>query len=71
MSKYLKDGESRRIKPGVWGKGTEVIAFRADCDSPFVFIKFEGHEKVCLTDVAATDLLDRLKKALSILPTSK
>jgi hypothetical protein len=66
----------RVIKPGLWacswGKNVEVVAERVDCDSPIVHLRFkDGASEQHLSDCDVIDLIDRLKRALSILPTSK
>lgn len=72
----LKDGEKREIRPAAWvspwGKNIRVIAERVDSETPIIHLSLLG----CvtdqpLTDADADDLINRLKKALSILPTSK
>jgi hypothetical protein len=52
----------------------KVEAERYDCDSPFVHVtigKSPFSTTEALTDVEALDLIDRLQRALSVLPSSK
>ena len=77
MAKRMEDGERRVIKPplGKYRSSTEqfeVIAFREDCDTPYVILKnHKTGEEHQLTDGGAEDLAQRIFKALSILPSSK
>jgi hypothetical protein len=64
-------------------KRFEVTAHRVDCDTPFVILKLKADpyavysgnppedREIHLTDVEAYDLIDRLQRALGILPSSK
>lgn len=72
-SKYLtQDGERctivgrRRMNLDV-----QMVAERVDSETPLVHL-YTGNTLVdSLTDVGTQDLIDRLQRALSILPTSK
>jgi hypothetical protein len=72
MSKPLKDGERRTMKPGIYGESVTVIAERIDSDTPNIILQdHETGAEMQLTDVGAQDLIERLRRALSILPSSK
>lgn len=50
----------------------DVIARREDSDTPYVILQGPaGTPPIYLADVQALELIDRLGKALAILPTSK
>jgi hypothetical protein len=81
-TKPLVDGEIREIKAGrgysMWKHNQfKVSAERYDCDTPIVHLEIqfgvEGKSTAVtyLTDDAARDLIDRLERALRVLPTSK
>lgn len=75
MSKPLKDGERRVMRPGSHLPHGEkatvgITAYREDCDTPYVLIDI-GYEMVRMSDSLAADVADRIKRALSVLPTSK
>lgn len=59
-------------------KGFGVAAYRYDCDTPFIEVELafgtdvkEGSLTHHMTDVEALDLIERLQRALSVLPSSK
>lgn len=81
MTKRLKDGEQREIKASKQfhvcnGRASfantriKVVAHREDCDTPYVRINI-GMVACVLTDTETRDLIDRLTRALDVLPTSK
>jgi hypothetical protein len=75
VSKRLSDGERKLIKSSrnfsmFKNNSFEVEAERADCDTPFIHLTIGG-ATTCLTDVETLDLIDRLQRALDILPSSK
>lgn len=72
-SKYLtQDGERRTIvSRRRMHLEVQVVAERVDSETPLVHL-YTGNTLVAsLTDVGTQDLIDRLQRALSILPTSK
>jgi hypothetical protein len=81
--KRLLDGERKEIKASrqystFKNDSFKVVAHRHDCDTPIVELKVafgadvnEGSLTHYLTDVEALDLIDRLQRALSVLPSSK
>jgi hypothetical protein len=75
VPKPLIDGQQREIKASrdfsmFTDHSFKVIAERYDCDTPYVHVGF-GSDLFTLTDAATRDLIDRLQRALSVLPTSK
>ncbi|QOV06307.1 hypothetical protein CPT_Maja_087 [Burkholderia phage Maja] len=78
MAKYLVGQEVREIKASqnfrMFSKCRDhqfkVIADREDCETPYVHLK-DGDHMITMTDTAARDLIDRLQRALAVLPTSK
>jgi len=67
----MKDGERRVIpKQRTHIDEMTVVAHRVDSDTPYVILQTVEGEK-WLTDVEAEELILRIRKALSILPTSK
>lgn len=69
--KRLEDGEQRTMKHGPSSdRNVEIVAHRVDCDTPYIKLT-AGQGTVMLTDVGAEELIDRLRRALSMLPTSK
>lgn len=68
----MRDGERRVIKPqGVWNDiRVEVIAERVDSETPYVILK-KGDEEWYFEDCFAEELIERIQKALDILPSSK
>ena len=69
--KRLEDGELRTMRHGPDSDhNVEVVAYRVDCDTPYIKLT-AGQGTVMLTDVGALELIDRLNRALSVLPTSK
>lgn len=76
MSKALKDGEYRVMRPATWiySPAVRVTAYREDSETPYILLgamRPSEDGAIVLTDSEAQDLIDRLKRALSILPTSK
>lgn len=76
MSNRLRDGEKREIKPAAWvsnwGRNVRIVAERIDSETPIIHLSLiNGDRSQPITDADADDLIDRLKRALSILPTSK
>jgi hypothetical protein len=71
-AKRLIDGERRTIKPQGLDKNirVEVIAYRADSETPYVILK-KGDEEWYFEDSFADELIARIRYALAILPTSK
>lgn len=76
--KRLKDGETKEIKASRdWSmfkhRSFKVEAERYDCDTPFVNLTIDciTQTHISMTDVETLDLIDRLQRALSVLPTSK
>lgn len=79
--KLLDNGESKvigasRASAALKSLPLEVKAERIDADKPYVHLKILGcpalgEPSVILTDVDALDLIDRLQRALSTLPSSK
>lgn len=71
MSIALKDGERRQMRPAPWANKTvAVTAYREDVDTPYVILE-QDSKQLFLTDGEAWELIARLKRALSVLPTSK
>lgn len=75
MPKQLQDGERKVIRPSrnfsmFKHNHFLVEAERIDCDTPAVHLTVAS-ETTVLTDTQTADLIDRLQRALSILPTSK
>lgn len=76
MSRRLADGEKRIIRASrgfsMFKNHTFVVeAERIDCYTPYVGLTLPNGASVSLTDVATLDLIDRLQRALSVLPSSK
>jgi hypothetical protein len=81
--KPLKDGEEREVRASrIWSmfknKSFTVVAHRIDCDTPYVELRLNDlypgsrpPNELMLTDVEASDLIERLQRALAMLPTSK
>lgn len=77
--KRLSDGEARTVKASrdfsmFKHKQFEVVARRIDCETPLVMLTVTSEvssDTIAMTDVEALDLIDRLQRALAILPTSK
>lgn len=69
--KRLRDGECKVFK-AKFGR-LDVVAEREDCDTPYIRLQGQGLPEggLRLTDAGAQELVENLKKALSILPTSK
>lgn len=67
----MHDGHRRRMRPapGVTSR-LQVIAYRMDCDTPIVELCYDG-VTITLTDVDAEDVAVRIRRALSLLPSSK
>ncbi len=76
--KRLKDGETKGIKASrgfsmFRHESFKVEAERYDCDTPLVHLTIDRTTQthISMTDVETLDLIDRLQRALSVLPTSK
>lgn len=83
--KYLNDGEIKDVKSkrnAVYktDKFVGIKAERVDCETPYVHLSILGQidgvvhcadPSIILTDVDVEDLIERLQRALSMLPTSK
>lgn len=71
--RQLLDGEMKvmRSKFSFFDNEVKVTAYREDSDSPFVILSDENGQEFRLTDVGAQSLVERINKALSILPSSK
>lgn len=71
----LEDGQSRKIKPGLFAReDIEVVAERVDADTPYVHLHFTGRvgrADLALTDAECAELIERLQRALNVLPSSK
>lgn len=75
MPKRLLDGERKVINASrqyamFKNKRFTVEAEREDSDTPFVHLHLD-QPHITLTDVDALDLIDRLQRALAVLPSSK
>lgn len=70
MSKMLADGEYRVMKSRIKNRKFEVVAQRVDSETPYISLRGHGIN-IYLTDTEAIDVLERIKRALSILPSSK
>lgn len=74
MPRALQDGQSRVIRkrkafhPDL---PFDVVAHRVDCDTPYVILRKNELNQDMLTDSQAQELIERLKRALGMLPTSK
>lgn len=73
--KFLDDGERRVMQPARWLTPSEaakvqVTAVHIDSETPYVVLRI-GQEEVWCSDTLASDLIDRVKRALNILPSSK
>ena len=68
LTPLRKDGETRMFKGRT---GLRVIAERVDSETPYVHVCKGEQTLLTLEDVTASELIELLKKALSILPTSK
>jgi hypothetical protein len=74
MARALQDGESRIIRKRKHFHPDlpfDVVAHRVDCDTPYVILRSNPITQDMLTDSQARELIDRLQRALGILPTSK
>ena len=78
MSIALKDGESQKMQVVAWVRSSynfDVIAHRVDSETPYVILRpknaADDSQDVCMTDSEAEDMINRLQRALSILPSSK
>ena len=75
MPKPLIDGERRVMRPA-WAPDAKrsnyvkVTAHRVDSETPYVILEIDG-VATWLEDVTAIDLVNRIQRALSVLPTSK
>jgi hypothetical protein len=81
----MKDGEKREVRASrmhsMWKNDRfKVEAERYDCDTPFVHLTLrdrrgtlapDPERSICMTDTEAHDLVDRLQRALGMLPSSK
>jgi len=65
----VAEGTERQIRPG---RGTypRVIARCEDGDTPLIALEFDDGRR-WLTDVQTKELIDRLRRALNVLPASK
>lgn len=79
MPKRLEEGKTRKMKKSPQFTGYsldfEVIAECVDWDTPIVHLSITGNDGetaiVSLGDFEVDELIMQLKRALSILPTSK
>jgi hypothetical protein len=74
MTKSLNDGEKRLMRKKLWDLPFDVVAYREDSETPYVLLVGPGFSRTpiaSLTDVQAEELITRLQRALSVLPTSK
>lgn len=75
MPKRLIDGERRTMRIKNDACPVRVDAFRYDSDTPAVILHDPlaepASDPIFLTDVGARDLVRKIEKALSLLPTSK
>lgn len=76
----MRDGQRHVMRPGPFLTKSErdklsVTAHRVDADTPYVVLSLfpntVGEVSLGMSDVLAEDLVARVKRALSILPTSK
>lgn len=72
----LAPGQKRTMRHKIFKPPFDVVAYCYDPDTPYVILHRDGvggqvgmHES--LTDSQARELIEMLKRAISILPTSK
>ena len=67
---------TRRVMRARWTPDTKspnyikVTAYAEDRDTPYVILEHQGKE-IWIEDATAADLVERINRALSILPSSK
>jgi len=69
----LLDGEEKVMRSDFPDHDNEikVAALRIDSETPYIILTDRDGNEVCLTDVGAQSLIERVQKALAILPSSK
>lgn len=71
--KRLVDGQRKVVhsKFKLFDSEVKVEAYRVDSDTPYVILTHRNGTEIYLTDVGAKSLVERLNKALLLLPSSK